>query len=273
MRRLGRRRPWTRWLLIFLVLAVLIGGAKACTIITGRPNPVDTFLGQLMAPVIGVPRSIGEGFRNLAQIPSALRENENLRAENALLERRAAELRFQATECERLHELLKLKPPPGFKQVAARVIARPYDLWLESVWINIGTRDGVRRGNLVVNAKGVVGIVREAQLSISNVTLVSSPGFRLGAITSGEQVAGVIHGVNGNTLMLGDIPVGTQVKPGEKVFTRGEETAPGSEDNRPRGIYIGMTSLIERDASDYSQITVEPAVKTNQLGYVVVYTQ
>lgn len=274
--RADSRRYWRRWLVLFLAVALLIGLAKTCTAVTGRPNPLDVALTRISTPVVGVIKSIGEGIaslRHIFRIPTLLRENTALTSENELLERRAAELQYAQAESERLRALLKLEPPPGFSQVPARVIARPYDLWLDSALISVGSVRGVRPGNLVVNDAGVVGIVDDVQPTYSRVVLISSPQFTLGAITLNTNVEGVIVGVDARTVKLDMVPVGSLAEVGEKVFTLGQQTSPGGEDNRPRGVYIGMVVRREEDRSGFLRITVEPAASVSRLGNVVVYTQ
>jgi len=270
------RRQWRRWLLLFLVLAVLVGGAKTCTAITGRPNPLDIAFIRITTPVVGVIKSIGEGIvslKDVFRIPALQRENSTLQAENDFLERRVAELEFAEQENQQLHELLELSSQPEFTPVTARVIARPYDLWLESVIINAGTSHGVRQGNLVVSGNGVIGLISEARGTYSRVQLISSPALAMGAVSEGEQIAGVIRGISAYRLKLDMVPAGSRVELGEKIYTRGVEAYEGAEDNRPRGVFIGVVMHIGTDRSGFMDIIVEPAASVNRLGNVVVYTR
>jgi rod shape-determining protein MreC len=263
-------------LVLFFIVALLIGGAKTCTALTGRPNPLDIALTTITTPVVAVIKNIGEGIaslRHIFRIPSMLRENADLTAENELLERRSAELQFTRAENERLRALLALDPPPGFTPLTARVIARPYDLWLESALISAGSSRGVRAGDLVVNDAGVVGVVEEVQPTYSRMVLISSPEFKLGALTMDHRVEGVITGVDARYLKLDLVPAGSLVEVGEKVFTLGQQDLGGGEADRPRGVYIGMIIRREEDRSGFLRITVEPAANASRLGNVVVYTR
>jgi len=270
--RRGQKRPSRRWLLLFLALAIVIAAGKTCAAVTGRSNPIDTALTHLTTPLVNVVRSIGQGFSLVWNIPSALRDNVSLKAERDLLERRVEELKNVEADRRHLVEQYGLEPLPQFATVTARVIARPYDLWFDSAWISAGSRHGVRKGNLVANDDGVVGVVTETHTTSSNVMLISSPELALGAITRDTRVEGVIHGFDATRINFDLIPAGSPVDIGDKLFTLGESTYPGGEDNRPRGVYIGVVSRVV-DSGGFLDIAVEPAASVNRLGWVVVYTQ
>jgi len=269
-----RRRGTRRWLLVFAVLALIITLAKTCTLATGHTNPVDQLITATTRSVMWVIKRIGEGLATLPQLPSAMRERNQLRAENALLERRIAETEQLSSENEQLRALLNLRVPAGYIPKSASVVLRPYDLWLESVIIDTGSRDGVRLGNLVVNADGVVGKISEVHGTTSRVQLISSPRFKLGAISGTNRVEGVIQGVDSRTLEFTYPSARFRFEPGEKLFTIGEETEPGGNNNRPRGVYIGnIQGTVEESDGSLSNITVEPAASVSRLGIVVVYTR
>lgn len=110
-----------------------------------------------------------------------IREGRDLARLNAALQlqREVAAARFQ--ELQRLEELLGLPSHPRYRYVVARVAHRPYDTWRHRLVIRQGRVDGLRPGQGVVAAWGVVGRVREVHTYTAVVELVSSPGFRIAA--------------------------------------------------------------------------------------------
>jgi rod shape-determining protein MreC len=270
------RRGRRRWLIAIIVLALLVATIKSCTLLTGRTNPVDQAITTLASPVVYVIERIGDGLgslRHIFRIPSLLREERRLKAENELLERRNAELDQLTAENEQLKHLLKLRVPSGFTPRSATVIARPYDLWVESVIIDAGRNEGVRHGNLVVNEQGVVGKVTEVEAGYSRVQLISSPLFSLAAVSGDSRDEGVVRGVDARKLLLDFIPAGSKLATGEKVFTLGNESYAGADNNRPRGVLIGSVTGRIADANGFLTITVEPAASINRLSWVVVFTK
>lgn len=231
------RHATRRWVVALIVLALVLAGLKTCAVLTRRSNLVDQTLSQATTPPAFSLKRIGEGFVSLGhifEVPTLLRENNRLKQENAFLQQQLDQVKALRKENERLNAILKIQAP-GYDSVAATVIARPYDLWLESVLINAGREDGVRLGNLVLNAKGVVGLVSEVEHERCRVLLVSSPRFRLGAVSAISRDEGVIRGVDWRTLVFDYIPAGAHVTLGEKVYTLGEETFPGVRPTAPRG--------------------------------------
>lgn len=261
-----------RWLTIFVALAVLIAGIKGCALITGRTNPVDQAVTRIASPVVYVIRRVGEGIGSLAyifQIPALLRENTRLKSENLFLKREVDEIKSLKAQNEQLLALGKIKIT-GYRPVQALIVARPYDLWLESAVISAGSNDGVRLGNLVVNQSGVVGVISEVQNNYSRVQLITSPQLRLGAISEATAEEGVIRGLDWRTLILDYIPAGSKISLDEKVFSLGFESFPGGDDNRPRGVLIGTIVNRKVDKNGFLEIFVEPAINPSKLGPVVV---
>jgi rod shape-determining protein MreC len=275
--RVGARR----WIVAFVIIALVIVAGKAYTWGTGRPNPVDSVIRTLATPVVYVIKMIGDGtvytFKVIGSFPTLLRQKNELETENALLERRNEELQQLAAENTQLRELLHLRIPAGYVGVPASVIARPYDLWLESAVINVGTSSGVQQGNLVVNEKGVVGKITETFEAHSRVQLLVSPQFRLGAISGADgdrqRSEGVIRGIDRETLSFDYLPAGSQIQVGDKVFTRGAETFPGGGENRPRGVLIGVVTRRVTDRNGFLTVSVRPAADPSSVGTVVVMTR
>ena len=264
-----------RWVVGAIVLALLLAGLKTCAVLTKRTNPVDQTIVRTTNPAIYVLKRIGEGFISLGhifEVPTLLRENNRLRQENAFQRLQIEELKSLKQENDRLNAALKIQVP-GFKPVAATVIARPYDLWLESAIINAGYDDGVRLGNLVLNGKGVVGKITEVETDRSRVQLITSPRFRLGAVSSISRDEGVIRGVDSRTLVFDYIPAGSRTGLGEKIYSRGEETVPGGNDNKPKGQLLGRVKEHKVDQNGFLELTVTPAISPSQLGVVVVMTR
>ena len=282
-----------RWLTVFLAIAVLIAIVKTITLITGRTNPVDRAINATTTPLVVVLRYTVDGFASLGAIfhlPSLLRENRELAAQNALLQRQISEAGLTKNTDDELRASLHLSVPQ-FRTVNATVIARPYDLWLDQVILDTGSRDGVRAGDLVVNPAGVVGVVdTRVERGMCWVTLLTSPRFRLAAVTGVNQVEGVIRGLDnremtlegirgrpastddGNLAMI-HVKAGSLISVGEKVFTAEVVDPQQLDARRPRGQLIGTVTHRSIDLNGALDIRIEPAVNVNRLNVVTVLVQ
>lgn len=293
--RRSRSAPPRRWLTAFIALALLIALVKTWTLLTGRTNPVDRMINAAATPLVMAGNYTADGLASLGQVfrlPALLRENQALQSENELLQRQLAETELVRATNAQLSASLRLKEP-GFREVHATVISRPYDLWLEQIIIDAGRRDGVRPGHLVINSQGVVGVVDKQVLeSTAWVTLVTSPRFRLAAVTGQSATEGVIRGLDGHNLeMVGVgrratpnpeagnmelklVKAGALIEVGEKVFSSG---VVGSNEavsvKRPRGILIGTVMHRNSDPNGFLDVRVVPAVNPGKINVVTVMVE
>jgi rod shape-determining protein MreC len=236
---------------------------------------------RLASPVVLVVRLIGDGitysFEVIAHFPSLLREKNQLKTENEYLSRKVEELHNVESENIRLRGMLGLEAPDEFRAVNAAVIARPYDLWVESVIVGVGTREGVRVGNIAVNEKGLAGKVTEVHSGYSVIQLVSSPQCKIWAIAGDSRAEGMINGTGLASLRMDMIEAGSELMLGEKIFTRGRQAVrdggkvePDLLVDQPRGVFIGTVVSREADRNGFLKVSIEPAVSVSQLGNLAV---
>ena len=285
-RKPDQRRQTRVWLVRFALIAAFIFIVKLFTFFTG-PNPVDNAIMAVGTPVINVVKRIGEGIGGLVHVfrlPSLLKENSQLRADNGELQRQLGETLHLRNELQELRRQLDIREPRSYDKVNALVTSRPYDLWLETAMVNAGSREGVAIGDLVVNNDGVVGKVVEVRRTSSRIQLISSPEFRLGAIAGAQDVEresraeGVVRGIDQRNMEMLYVKAGTPVEVGQKVFTRGNFSFEGFEnlalhnENRPRGIFIGTITEKKVEQSSRLRLVLEPAADVNRLGNVTIYT-
>lgn len=275
-----------RWLLVFLALALFIGTVKIVTVATGRSNPLDSAINTVFTPLVIAVRYVGEGVGSLGHIfrlPALLRDNRKLEGQVELLQTQMGQTELLTKENEQLRRLLTLHNEAP-NSIPARVVARPYDLWLDNVVIGVGSSRGVHPGDLVVSEEGVVGVVSDkVESGLAWVTLIDSTSFRLAGVTSGSACEGVIAGLDKKTLDMLYVTAGSPVKVNEKVYTSGVTGAGAAagqrngitiEDaGRPRGILIGTVKHVAEDVNGFLTIHVSPAVDPNRISNVLVYVQ
>jgi cell shape-determining protein MreC len=222
----------------------------------------------------------GSGLAGLLQVfrlPAILRENEQLQQEKAYLQGRLDALQAAGQDNENLRKQLGLGTADGCRAVHAAVIARPFDLWLDNVVLNVGAEHGVQAGCLVANADGLVGKVTESGQGFCRVELATSPKFRLAGVAKPGSVEGIVRGVAPGELALDYVQALAHLDMGDKIFTRGGARIPtldgvAVDPRTPRDIYIGQ--VVEKTSEQgFLRIKLKPAVDINRLDALTVYTE
>ena len=121
---------------------------------------------------------------------------------NAALELKLKGLEDIRRENTRLREVTRYNVPADYLSVVARVATRDSSSWWQRIVIRKGRNDGIRPGAPVVFGDTVVGRVTAVHLTMSEVDLVTSPGFRCTAYLEGDEQNRIvlINGVAANSL-------------------------------------------------------------------------
>ena len=212
------------------------------------------------------------GGATIGQIINHWKEVDTLRHENANLK---AE---QAAYSEILAENIRLKGMLNFKQtytqysmLGAKVIAKDYNSWTNTITIDRGSSDGVNKYMPVIVPQGVVGFVSSVSKYTSQVQLLVDPRTAIGGIVQRPEsrVASILKGDGNNSdfLVFGNIPKEADVIKGDTIVTS------GSGGVYPKGLLIGMVSQVSADGSGVSLAAlVKPAVDFTKVEEVFIIT-
>lgn len=144
-------------------------------------------------------RGVSARIPALIDAQGAVRRMRRLEDEVEQLRLDARILEEVALENRELRQALGL--PPGIlrKPLRCEVISWGGSLgWWQSVKVSRGSRDGVREGDAVVSAEGLVGRVRTVYSDASDVMLLTDPNSRIACridLPEGGQIMrGVLHG-------------------------------------------------------------------------------
>ena len=124
-------------------------------------------------------------------LQSATRENDTLRTENNSLKLTIAQLQTRAAEADRLAVLLKFKEShENVPMVGARVIAASAGTASQTIEIDRGERDGIRRNMPVITPDGAVGKVIETFRDAAQVLLLTDKEGGAGAMLLESRIQG-----------------------------------------------------------------------------------
>jgi rod shape-determining protein MreC len=211
-----------------------------------------------------------DGARGLWNNYVALRhlreDDDQLRAEVGDLRMRNAQLESRAAEADRLAALLGFRDAHAEVQtLAARVIGATPDPASHMVFINRGSRDGVRRDLGVITPEGVVGKVFAVYPDTSQVLLLTDKESGVGALLGGSRAQGPVRGTGEPLLGLEFISNDTKVEPGEKILTSGQDRI------FPKDLPVGTVTQVQPDRhTPFLKISVKPAARLDGLEEVLV---
>jgi rod shape-determining protein MreC len=191
-------------------------------------------------------------------------ENEQLKKENDALKLKVSQLQGKAAEADRLAELLKFQQShEDVPMLAARVIGTSADTASQTVYLNRGERDGIRRNMGVITPDGVVGKVIESYRTTSQVLLLTDKDSGVGAMLAESRIQSPVGGTGEPLLTMKYIPSDDEVNVGQQVVTSGMDRI------FPRDLPVGTIAEVKNGAP-FKQVRVRPAAKLERLEEVVV---
>jgi rod shape-determining protein MreC len=209
------------------------------------------------APIRGIETMV-EGVRTVASLRA---ENVRLQGENDLLKRWRRRAEILESENRQLRSVTGAATIKNRTPITARAVTAPGGGFAHTVLIAIGSEEGIVRGNPVVTADGLVGIVIDVGRAYARVLMISDINARIPVILSSSSWPGLTVGQNGQFLDLQFLPDEAQPKIGELVLTSGHGGV------LPNGLPVGRVDQIEDGT-----IRVRPAVDLRNLSYVSVLT-
>jgi rod shape-determining protein MreC len=163
------------------------------------------------------------------------RLREDLLLANAKLNRMAA----VAQQNQRLKELLDTQHSLDLHVQLARVIGVDLGAYRYRMMINLGSRDGVKVGQPVIDAHGVMGQVVDVLPTSASVMLVTDPDHAIPVMVERTGLRTVAYGSrNGEQLTLPTVPMAADVRVGDKLLTS------GLGGRFPQGFPVGAISSV-----------------------------
>jgi len=169
-------------------------------------------------PALGV-RTLSVAFADRERLTEQnQRLREDLLLANAKLNRMAA----VAEQNQHLKELLDTQHSLELNVQLARVIGVDMGAYRYQLTLNVGARDGVKPGQPVIDAHGVMGQVKEVLPTTSVVMLVTDPEHAIPVVIERSGLRTVAYGSrDGEQLTLPDIPLAADVRVGDHLLTSG----------------------------------------------------
>lgn len=192
-------------------------------------------------------------------------ENKKLKVENSQLASKLQLLEEYRSENIRLRDLFKFKQELPRKTLAARIISKDILADQNSILINKGADQGVKRLQGVISSKGVVGYVVEVEKDSSRVLLLTDRAASVDAIIQRSRARGIVSGISSSKFLLKYIVREDDAQPGDLVVTSGRQGY------FPKGFVVGTVTKIQPSPTGVSyHAEVDPSVPIDRLEDILV---
>lgn len=233
----------TLHLLACMVLAVALmvldhrGGWLAAT------RAQAEIIAQPLWRLAGLPAKLGDTVRDDAATRARLaKDNETLRNALLIMAARQARLETAAAENARLRGLLGAAEKGGLDVQLAPILDIALDPTRQRLVLDIGAEQGVRQGQAVIDAGGLVGQVIEVRPTTATVLLLTDPDHAVPVAIARNGIRLVAYG-RGDRIELANVPTSSDAKVGDVVVTS------GLGGRFPPGFPVGTITALRRDES------------------------
>lgn len=250
---LSRLRDVIALLIAFLLSLVLMNSADHPSSVQFRYG-MSRFISLVSTPLSFAVRSV-----------DIWSENRDLRQQLIELKGEQQKWRDSILENHRLREMLGFSPQQEFNYLACEITAQDPSLNLSGVILDRGAEDGIQKGQAVITADGLAGVVLQAHQHSTVVQLITDGMFAAGVRCERSRVDGIIRYIGNGELRMDDVPANLDVEKGDRIITSGLGSM------IPGGIPVGVVSDIERKKGKiFSEIIVQPFVAYRSLEEVFV---
>ena len=226
--------------------------------------PVQRGVSDFFSPV-------GNFFSDLKNFGNTNDQLKNLKKENAKLKKKVIFNKDIEGELKKLKSVLDLAGRGSYKVVAARVIGKgSSSTFSQTITIDAGSNDGVKKDMTVMGELGLVGVVKSTTSTSAIVLLMSDPTFRIGVRIARSQSIGVLMGEGDNTYTLQLLDPSGSIEADDVLLTL------GSDNNKPfvPGVPVGYVKSVKNTSATLTQeASVKSYSNLSSLGVVSVIVQ
>ncbi len=256
-----------------LRLLLLAGLSIVLLVIDRRDNHLDTVrnaIGATVYPlrvIVGAPVSLWRWTLDTTASRNQLQlENSRLNAERLLTKARLQ--RYSALEAEntRLRAMLEARVHVRDKVRVAEIMSASSNPFRHVLIVDKGTRDGVYKGQTLVDANGVVGQIIIAGILSSQSILISDPDHALPVEVNRNGLRTIAVGTGDyEQLDLPFLPNNADIRQGDLLVTSGLGGA------FPAGYPVAVIDSVTRIPQEpFAIVTAKPAAALNQIREVML---
>ncbi len=244
--------------ILFLTAFALMLLNKTESVVLEKTSSLATDMVSPVVDLLVVPaRAVAAVYDYFVEIKEVYRDNQQLREENKKLLNLYDKMKVLEVENKLLANLLNYVTPPEANYITARIIAEEGDAFSHSVIAYTGNSDKVKKGQVVLSDRGVVGRVDKVGNMYSKILLITDINSRIPVMVEKNRVRGILAGDNTSIAQMVFIPLDAEINVGDRIVTSGVAGV------FPSGLPVGQIASIEKN-----KVTVKTYSNLNSLEYV-----
>ncbi len=227
-----------------------------------------TVLGPIQHGLVVIFKPVGQFFAGFTEVPTLKERISTLERQNAELRTQQNEVTDLTRENGSLRGLLALQARFDLRTMTARVIGVSPSNFERVVFIDRGSKHGLRKDMPVISGDGLVGRVTSVGRSTAEVLLLLDRSSAVASRVDSTGETGILEGNGSGSLTLELLDPNAKVSVGDRVITSGYDKG-----LFPPGIPLGTVTKAPPANSNLSRkVEVQPFVDFSSLDYVLLVT-
>lgn len=232
-------------------------------------KPVRSQLGLLLTPVYwltDLPLRVWEGMsEQVASRSELIAENQQLKTEALLLQRRLQKLATLTEQNVRLRELLNSAALVDDKVIISELIGLDPSPFTQRIIIDKGSRDSVFVGQPVLDASGLMGQVVEVMPYTARVLLITDSVHSVPVQVNRNGLRAIASGSGSDYLELRHVPETSDIKEGDLLVSS------GLGQRFPAGYPVARVRSVVHDAGQaFLQVQALPTAMLNRSRHLLL---
>lgn len=235
---------------------------------------VSSTLGFIITPIQKITTTVGNWIEDKSSAFSdnfhLAKENEELKAEIAILEAENRQLLLYKKENVKLSELLEISQKyADYKTTGSQIIAKDPGNWYDIFILDKGKLDGITANMVLTDSSGLVGKIIESGQNYSKAQSILDNRSSVPAMSLRTNDLGVVKGdyalMNDGLCIMEYIDADAEIIEGDEIVTS------TLSDVYPPGITIGKVKEIKADSNGLTKYAiVEPMVDFKHLDTLLI---
>jgi len=204
-------------------------------------------------------------LKAIVEFKAVKEENKELKEKIEMAYQENAILKEKLIAYDRMKIILELKESFSYEMIPSLVISREPGNWFNSIIIDKGVADGVKKNMAVATYRGLVGKVVSVDSRTAKILLILDQRSAVGGMIQRSRDIGVVKGSESNYCYIEYLSHDADVKINDVVITSGLGSI------FPKGIIIGKIVGIKKESHDlFQKVIVRPEVDFTKLEEVFV---